>query len=136
MDQTESPLRFARHNFENLQFLIRFADAKAGALTGFVFILVGTGSGLFLKGVEKFHFFGSYWREVIGFLFCVSWAAFLIIVVLKLLFLVVLPRSAKHYSEVDHTHHLIIGGILRYAPTTRLLLWRWQRSAPLLSLGI
>ena len=110
MDQTELTIRFARHNFENLQSLIRFADAKAGALAGFVFILVGTGSSLFLKAVEKFHFSGSCWRSVLGFFFCFSWAAFLVIaivVVLKLLLRVVLPRSAKHYSSVDHSHHLM-----------------------------
>jgi hypothetical protein len=110
MDQTELPIRFSRHNFENLQSLIRFADAKAGALAGFVFILVGTGSSLFLKAVEKFHFSGSCWRAVLGFLFCISWAAFLVIaivVVLKLLLQVVLPRSAKHYSSVDHRTHLM-----------------------------
>jgi Pycsar effector protein len=110
MDQTENCIRFARHNFENLQSLIRFADAKAGALAGYVFVLVGTGGNLFIKALDRFHLSGSFWRGVLDTIFCIGWTAFLAIaavVVLRRLLGVVLPRSAEHYDKVDHSRNIM-----------------------------
>lgn len=110
MESPEIPTRFSRHNFENLQSLVRFADAKAGALAGLVFVLIATGSSLFQKALDKVHFSLPCWRAALGFLFWTSWAAFAVIAilfVLKRLLSVVLPRPAKHYSGVDHSAHLM-----------------------------
>ena len=100
MERSESPVRFVRHNFDNLESLIRFADAKAGALTAFMFALGGTGFGLFQKAMEKLHFCPAPWYSItLDILFSLARVVFWVTAigaVLKLLFGLVLPRSAIH----------------------------------------
>ncbi len=97
-----SQLRFAYHNFDNLQNLIRFADTKAGALTGFMFLLVGLGLEFLGKGFDKIQFALCLSAPVVlSAVFCITWVTFAItgsVAIFLLLVRGVLPRHALHYS--------------------------------------
>lgn len=105
------PIRFAYHNFDNLQALIRFADTKAGALTGFIFLLFGLGSEFLGKGFDKIQLaLCLSFPVALSALFCLAWATFVFtssIATFLLLVRGVLPRRAVHYPEARKAKDLM-----------------------------
>ncbi|HWX56831.1 MAG TPA: hypothetical protein VN176_19780 [Verrucomicrobiae bacterium] len=85
---------FARHNFENLQALIRFADTKAGALITIV-ILLGAGSFPIVREAVR-----SVQTASLGFAvwFGLSYLVFFVVLIISLRYLhaTIRPRGAKH----------------------------------------
>lgn len=114
MEALLSPVRFARHALDNLQSVIRFQDTKAGALTALVLLIGGVGYEHFQQGLGSLTFAPSpllYWLE--DLVFSVAWAVFWLAAVatlVRLLFLVVLPRSATHYAQPTKTRDLLFWG--------------------------
>lgn len=103
-------IRFARHALDNLQSVIRFADTKAGALTALIFLIGGIGYNLFDNGLDKLSLLPLSWKQWPDYLFFAAWTVFWIsaaATVLRVLFLVVLPRTASHYRNPTETHDLL-----------------------------
>jgi hypothetical protein len=104
MKENDCQIRFARHAFENLQGLIRFADTKGGGIAVFVFALAATGIPMTTKGAEALRFrqpFPMYLPEI---LFLVTWICFSFASVLtlwKLLSKLILPRYARYRRHQD-----------------------------------
>jgi hypothetical protein len=97
---TNSQLQFARHNFDNHQNLIRFADTKAAAFVT-VMVFLGASSFPFAKDVVgklRWQWYGGAFTSgvyVVSYL--VFLLAFLAIVILTLE--VIKPRGARHYRS-------------------------------------
>jgi hypothetical protein len=111
-NQPQSTIRddqfaFARHNFDNLQSLIRAADAKAGLYVTILFFLAAStiplGKDVILKlrwvwcggGFSGFVYLLSYFALATGFV----WS-------LALIRGVVTPRPASHYLSPQAGHEL------------------------------
>jgi hypothetical protein len=105
MTDLESQVRFARHNFDNLQSLIRFADTKAAALMAFVALLAGSAYAIVEHALKdlRFETLTSY-EIAINSLFCIAWVIFWTSTLGAALFLlrqVISPRAASRYDKVS-----------------------------------
>jgi hypothetical protein len=101
-------ISFARHNFDNLQSLIRLADAKAGFFASFLLFLAASTFPVGKDAVTKLR-----WTVCGGFLSSgIYLLSFLILAVafiwsFVLLFRIVEPRRAKHYRSAELGHELL-----------------------------
>src|SRR5712671_843774 len=92
---------FARHNFDNLQNLIRFVDTKAAALITIVIFLAASGIQIAKDSVNTLRFSSCrstllavlFISGCIGFLLSFAWMSFHVQRVIA-------PRGATHYAEV------------------------------------
>ncbi|MBI3934445.1 MAG: hypothetical protein HY316_07105 [Acidobacteria bacterium] len=103
----ETSIRFARHNFDNLQALARFGDAKAGAIFAIVIFLVGT-TATTLRDAAS-HMSAQELPRIVRLGFWGSWGLFAVtaIILARDLYRVVLPRVASHYLQPDKNRDLM-----------------------------
>jgi hypothetical protein len=95
----ESAIRFTRHNFDNLQSMIRLADAKAaGILTVWILIL---GSSIQM-GHQIFNKFivcqWTMWNTILT-LIMVLLFVMLIVLAIIIFYKVIFPKKASHYKQ-------------------------------------
>jgi hypothetical protein len=101
-------ISFARHNFDNLQGLIRFADAKAGFFASFLLFLAASTFPVGKDAIPKLR-----WAVGGGFLSSgIYLLSFVILAVtfiwtFVILFGIVAPRRAKHYRSAEVGHELL-----------------------------
>jgi hypothetical protein len=101
-------ISFARHNFDNLQSLIRLADAKAGFFASFLLFLAASTFPVGKDAVPKLR-----WIVCGGFLSSgIYLVSFMILAVafiwsFVLLFGIIAPRRATHYRSVEVGHELL-----------------------------
>jgi hypothetical protein len=116
-NNNEAQLQFARHNFDNLQSLIRFADTKAAAYLTLLIFLGASGIPLAKDVVSKLRWTvcggaftsGFYVLSCFGFLVGLLWTVGLVYSVMK-------PRSARYYPAPKRGHELqFYGHIVTYA---------------------
>lgn len=94
-------ISFARHNFDNLQNLIRFVDTKAAALITIVIFLAASGIQVAKDAVGALSFSSCrsaflgtlFLCGCFGFLLSFTWISVHVQHVIK-------PRGARHYPEV------------------------------------
>jgi hypothetical protein len=104
MQDNACQIRFARHAFENLQGIIRFADTKGGGIAAFVFALAATGIPMTLKGAEALRFRQPFPMYLPDILFLATWICFSFVSILtlwKLLSKLILPRHARYRHHQD-----------------------------------
>lgn len=111
MGQLDCPIRFARHNFENLQSLIRFADAKGGAVAAFILASAASAVAMVPKGVACLKFDKPFPSWLPDAIFLVAWICFFVISVITITWLilqVIFPRRAGrgggHASAGQHLY--------------------------------
>jgi hypothetical protein len=101
-------ISFARHNFDNLQSLIRFADAKAGFFASFLLFLAASTFPVGKDAIPKLR-----WIFCAGFvssgIYLLSFATLSVAFIWSfvLLFGIVAPRRAKHYRSAQVGHELL-----------------------------
>ena len=103
----ESSVRFARHNFDNLQGLIRFADTKAGSILVVLIFLFGTAVTTVRETIS---FTRTHQIALLTMLpVWSSWALFALVglAVMILVGRVVLPKAARHYRKPDKSSDLM-----------------------------
>ncbi|HKZ53158.1 MAG TPA: hypothetical protein VJ085_07760 [Candidatus Acidoferrales bacterium] len=119
MPAADAPaIRFARHNFDNLQSLARFGDTKAGSLVVIVIFLFGAGVGTVREAV--IHMALHQVSATLMAAFWVSWAVFAIagiVITLIIIYEVVLVRGASHYSTVEIRRDLMYSEHVMLHPT-------------------
>src|SRR5260370_24089205 len=101
-------ISFARHNFDNLQSLIRLADAKAGFFASFLLFLVASTFPVGKDAIPKLRWIlcGGFVSSGIYLLsFAILSVAFIWSFVLR--FGIVAPRRAKHYRSAEVGHELL-----------------------------
>jgi hypothetical protein len=83
-------------SFKNIQELIRFSDAKVGA----ILVVFGIEFGCFLSLVEKYQFVpGPYsWKDIVIFIFGAIFTLCSLLGIFIALLAVLRPREAKHYA--------------------------------------
>jgi hypothetical protein len=107
-DALDAQIQFARHNFDNHQNLIRFADAKAAA---FLTLLVFLGASSFpvaKDAVPKLRFVigGGALSSVFYLLSCLLFLTGFFWT-LSLVYLVIRPRGARFYGSARPGHELM-----------------------------
>jgi hypothetical protein len=95
----DEQIQFARHNFENHQALIRFADTKAGAALTLILFLCGLTIPIAKDAIRKTHWVIGKGALSSG-LYVLSSLALLAALVLSVILIdrVVSPQRASHYS--------------------------------------
>jgi protein-S-isoprenylcysteine O-methyltransferase Ste14 len=104
-------IQFARHNFDNHQNLIRFADTKAAAFVTLLVFLGASGIPIAKEAVPKLRFVicGG---AVSSSLYLLSCLLFLVgfFWTLALVYLVIRPRGATYYGSPERGHELLFFG--------------------------
>lgn len=101
-------LSFARHNFDNLQSLIRASDTKAAAFMTLVLFLAGTAIPLIKDAMPRLHAHPlgqlvvtlAYLLTITSFVLCFTR-------VVALLYATVRPRGARFYKSPDKSTDLM-----------------------------
>ncbi len=97
--QVDEQIQFARHNFENHQALIRFADTKAAAALTLIIFLSGLTIPIAKDAIPKTHWVVSKGAFSSG-LYLLSYLTLLAALLISVILIdrVVTPQRASHYS--------------------------------------
>ena len=118
--ETDKQIQFARHNFDNLQSLIRFTDTKSGALVTVVIFLGATGIQVTRDAVGSMHFCSVH-SIALSALFSCGCLGFLIFFSRMVISVerVLRPRGARHYASTEAGGDLMWQDhVVRYSTST------------------
>lgn len=104
----DAQIQFVRHNFDNHQSLIRFADTKAGAYVTLLVFLGASGIPLAKDAVKQLRWIvcggvltsGVYCASGLLFIASFLWTVYLVYRVIR-------PRGARHYVVARKGHDLL-----------------------------
>jgi hypothetical protein len=107
----DDQIDFARHNFDNHQSLIRFADTKAAAYLTLLVFLGASGMPVAKDAVPKLEFIEG--TKLLGSsLYLLSCVSFLVgfFWTLALVYFIIRPRGARFYRSPERGHELMFFG--------------------------